>query len=108
MNDTSLQIEIVYAEPQRAIVKTLRLAPGSRVADAVRMAMADPDFSAVDLENSALGIFGKPTRPDQPLKNGDRLEIYRPLMTDPKSARRARALTAREASASKPGSPRPR
>jgi putative ubiquitin-RnfH superfamily antitoxin RatB of RatAB toxin-antitoxin module len=89
-------IEVAYAEPQRAIVKTFRLAPQSQVADAMRLAALDPDFSGVDLENSALGIFGRVVGRDHPLKDGDRIEILRPLTADPKSARRARAKSARQ------------
>jgi putative ubiquitin-RnfH superfamily antitoxin RatB of RatAB toxin-antitoxin module len=96
MKDAPLQIEVAYAEPQRAIVKTFRLAPQSRVADAMRLAALDPDFSGVALENSALGIFGRVVGRDHPLKEGDRIEIYRPLTADPKTARRARAKSARQ------------
>ena len=95
MSDAPLRIEIAYAEPQRGIVKTWYLPAGSRVADALRLAALDPDFTGVDLTNSALGIFGTVTRPDQALKEGDRIEIYRPLAADPKVARRARAKQAR-------------
>ncbi len=95
MNDAPLQIEIAYAEPQRAVVKALSLPSGSCVADALRLAAFDPDFTGVDLANSALGIFGRPTRPDHALQQGDRIEIYRPLAADPKVARRARAKQAR-------------
>jgi putative ubiquitin-RnfH superfamily antitoxin RatB of RatAB toxin-antitoxin module len=96
MKDAPLQIEVAYAEPQRAIVKTFRLAPQSQVADALRLAALDPDFSGVGLDNSAVGIFGRVVQADHPLKNGDRIEIYRPLTADPKSARRARATQARQ------------
>jgi uncharacterized protein len=96
MKDARLQIEVAYAEPQRAIVKTYRLAPQSQVADAMRLAALDPDFSEVDLANSALGIFGRVVGTDHPLKEGDRIEIYRPLTADPKTARRARAKSARQ------------
>ena len=95
MNGAPLQIELAYAEPQRAIVKDYRLAPGSTVADALRLAALDPVFAGVDLANSALGIFGKLTRPEHPLREGDRIEIYRPLTADPKAARRARAQESR-------------
>ena len=91
MNDAPLRIEIAYAEPQRGIIKTLQLPAGSRVADALRLAALDPDFTGVDLANSPVGIFGRPIRPDQALKEGDRIELYRPLAADPKIARRARA-----------------
>ena len=96
MSDTPLQIEIAYADPQRVIVKALHLPPGSRVADALRVAALDPEFSGVDLANSALGIFGRSIRPDHALQQGDRIEIYRPLAADPKVARRERAKQARK------------
>src|SRR5579863_7998201 len=67
VNEAPLQIEIAYAEPQRAIVKSYFLAWGSRVADALRLAALDPDFTGVDLENSTVGIFGRATGPDQVL-----------------------------------------
>jgi putative ubiquitin-RnfH superfamily antitoxin RatB of RatAB toxin-antitoxin module len=95
VKDATLRIEIAYAEPQRAILKAYRLGAGSCVADALRLAALDPDFSGVDLANSALGIFGRPTRTDQPVLDGDRIEIYRPLTADPKAARRARAKESR-------------
>jgi uncharacterized protein len=95
VNDATLRVEIAYAEPQRAIVKILRLAPGSQAADALRLAALDPEFAGLDLANAVIGIFGKLTRTDQVLKDGDRIEIYRPLTADPKTARRARAQESR-------------
>jgi uncharacterized protein len=91
LSDAPLQIEVAYAEPQRDIVKAFYLPAGSRVADALRLAALDPDFTGVDLANSAIGIFGRLIRPDQALKEGDRIELYRPLAADPKIARRDRA-----------------
>jgi putative ubiquitin-RnfH superfamily antitoxin RatB of RatAB toxin-antitoxin module len=96
VNDAPLRIEIVYAEPQRVIQRSLRLAPGSCVADALRLAALDADFAGVDLRNGALGIFGRVIRADHALRDGDRIEIYRPLTADPKAARRARAKQARK------------
>ena len=95
MNQGPLQIEVAYAEPQRVIRKIYGLAPGARVADALALAALDPDFTGVDLKNAPFGIFGKVVRADQALKDGDRLEIYRPLGEDPKLARRLRAKQAR-------------
>jgi putative ubiquitin-RnfH superfamily antitoxin RatB of RatAB toxin-antitoxin module len=103
MNDAPLRIEIVYAEPQRAIQRSLQLAPGSRVADALQLAALDPDFAGVDLWNSTLGIFGRLTRADHTLQDGDRIEIYRPLTADPKAARRARAKKTGSPQSRKPG-----
>jgi uncharacterized protein len=83
-------IEIVYAQPQHSILKALQLAPGSTIADALAAAAADPDFFGVDLAQAAVGIFGKVVRREQTLKDGDRIEIYRPLLEEPKLARRKR------------------
>jgi putative ubiquitin-RnfH superfamily antitoxin RatB of RatAB toxin-antitoxin module len=95
VNAAPLQIEIAYAEPDRVIVKPFGLHAGARVADALRLAALDPDFTSVDWANTAIGIFGRRTSPDEALKPGDRIEIYRPLAADPKTARRARAQQAK-------------
>ena len=95
VNAAPLQIEVAYAEPERAIIKTYRLDPGARVADALSLAALDPDFTGVDLDSAPIGIFGRPATSDQVLLPGDRIEIYRPLTADPKAARRARAKQAK-------------
>jgi putative ubiquitin-RnfH superfamily antitoxin RatB of RatAB toxin-antitoxin module len=87
----SLQVEIVYAQPQRSTVKVLALAPGSSVGDALAVAALDADFSGVDLAASPIGIFGRVVPRDRALVDGDRIEIYRPLVEEPKTARRRRA-----------------
>jgi putative ubiquitin-RnfH superfamily antitoxin RatB of RatAB toxin-antitoxin module len=104
MGRREVLIEVAYAEPLRSIVKTYRLLEGARVADALAEAAADPDFTGVELMKSPVGIFGRLTRGDQELNDGDRVEIYRPLAHDPKLARRARAAL----STRPPGSPRRR
>ena len=88
-------VEVAYALPHRAIVKTYELKDSSTVSDALTLAAADPDFSGVDFADSPVGVFGVIARPDQALREGDRIEIYRPLAADPKAARRARAREAR-------------
>lgn len=86
-----IRVEIVYAEPQRSVVKSLRVAEGAILAEALSLLAADQDFLGIDLQESAVGIFGKVAHRDQPLKDGDRIEIYRPLLEEPKLARRKRA-----------------
>ncbi len=86
-----IRVEIVYAEPQHSIIRPFTLTAGALVRDALAKAASDPAFSQVDLENSPVGIFGKLTRADQVLNDGDRIEIYRPLKQEPKVARRSRA-----------------
>jgi putative ubiquitin-RnfH superfamily antitoxin RatB of RatAB toxin-antitoxin module len=90
-----IRIEIVYAEPFRARRKILCMRAPASVADALRAAASDPDFAGIDLKHAPVGVFGLAARPEQNLKDGDRVEIYRPLAVDPKAARRARAEQAR-------------
>jgi uncharacterized protein len=101
MASADIGIEVTYAEPHRAIVKAYRLALPATIDDALRLAAADPEFAGVDFAGSAAGIFGRVSALSRALTDGDRVEIYRPLAADPKSARRARAREARR-------SPRPR
>jgi uncharacterized protein len=86
-----IRIEIVYAEQQRSVVKSLMMAQGELIADALRLAALDEDFQGVDLANATVGIYGSVASRDRPLKDGDRIEIYRPLAEEPKLARRKRA-----------------
>jgi putative ubiquitin-RnfH superfamily antitoxin RatB of RatAB toxin-antitoxin module len=81
-----LRISVVYAEPARQRVRKLSLAPGSTVVDAIRCAAVVPEAQDV-----RVGIFGRLVDPSTPLRDGDRVEIYRPLKVDPKVARRNRA-----------------
>lgn len=106
MSAALIRVEIVYAEPNRTVAKTLRLAPGSRIADALRLAALDPDFSGVDLINMPVGIFGRVTGTEYALEEGDRIELYRPLAADPKAARRARAQQARKSPVPAPAAKR--
>ena len=90
-----IRVEVVYALPQRAVVKVFRLPAPATVADALARAAADPDFGGIDIAHAAVGVFGRLARPEQLLKEGDRIEIYRALAIDPKAARRARAKQSR-------------
>jgi putative ubiquitin-RnfH superfamily antitoxin RatB of RatAB toxin-antitoxin module len=86
-----IRIEIVYAQQQRSVVKSLEVEQGALIADALRLAALDKDFQGVDLASATVGIFGSVASRDRPLNEGDRIEIYRPLAEEPKLARRMRA-----------------
>ena len=86
-----IRVEIVYAQPQRSISKALQLPAGSLIADALQLAAADEHFRGLDLANAAVGVYGRVASRAQLLKDGDRIEIYRPLLEEPKLARRQRA-----------------
>ena len=86
-------VTLIFAEPARAISRQYSLAEGSTVEDALRLALADPEFAGIDLVHAPVGIFGRVVQRNQRLQEGDRVELYRPLAEDPKTARRRRART---------------
>ena len=90
MQPPKLRIEIVYALPAEARVLIASVVSGATVADAVNQAALSAEFAGLDLANARVGIFGRIVARDQLLKQGDRVEIYRPLAVDPKTARKKR------------------
>ncbi len=91
-----LDIEIVYALPRRQELQSLRVPVGATVRQALDVSGLLRRYPEIDLAKNKVGIFGKLTRLDAPLGNHDRIEVYRPLLADPKEARRRRAVLARE------------
>lgn len=69
----------------------LKVAAGTTAEEAVRASGILQKFPEIDLAQSHLGIFGRLSRNDTPLRDRDRVEIYRPLIADPKEVRRQRA-----------------
>ncbi|MHB8667010.1 MAG: RnfH family protein [Burkholderiales bacterium] len=86
-----MRIEVVYALPQQQRRVLLDLAPGSTVLDAIQ-ASGLPQ-SMPDIKLGRAGVWGRPASPNTRLREGDRVEIYRPLIADPKEIRRRRAAT---------------
>jgi putative ubiquitin-RnfH superfamily antitoxin RatB of RatAB toxin-antitoxin module len=91
---TLYRIEVVYAEARRQVVLECMVAPGTTVREAVMLSGMLARFPGIDLQNARLGIYGTPVEPAAQVGEGDRVEIYRPLVADPKDARRRRARTA--------------
>jgi putative ubiquitin-RnfH superfamily antitoxin RatB of RatAB toxin-antitoxin module len=86
-----LAVEVVYALPDRLIAASAHVEPGTTVGEVIeRVAFARlvPD---VVLDDARVGIFGRIVARDTPVRDGDRIEIYRPLIADPKHARRQRS-----------------
>jgi uncharacterized protein len=88
----SLEIEVVYALPAGEDAVTLRLPAGATALDAVRASGVLERHPEIDLEGQKIGIHGRVVAAQAPLRNGDRVEIYRPLLLEPKEARRRRAI----------------
>lgn len=85
-----LKVSVIYALPAMQREMTLRLPPDSTVKDAIIDSGILMQFG-LSLNNLKVGIWGEETSLDTPLKPGDRAEIYRPLLTDPKQLRKQRA-----------------
>ncbi|TXF11139.1 RnfH family protein [Pelomicrobium methylotrophicum] len=86
-----LTVEVVYALPAIQRLKQLTVPPGTTVQQAIELSGILQDFPEIDLAKNKVGVFGKLTRLDAPLRDRDRIEIYRPLLADPKEVRRRRA-----------------
>ncbi|KZY38511.1 RnfH family protein [Oleiphilus sp. HI0081] len=88
-----IQIEVAYAAPDKQKILTVEVKPGTNVFDGAKNSGIDKVFPEIDFDKADMGIFGKAVRKplEQELKEGDRIEIYRPLMIDPKQARLNRA-----------------
>jgi len=86
-----VHIEVVYALQGRQKVVTLALPGGTTVREAIERSGVLAEFPEIDLAKNKLGIWNKLAKPDVVLRDKDRVEIYRPLIADPKEVRRQRA-----------------
>ncbi|MGP6431620.1 RnfH family protein [Pseudomonas paraglycinae] len=101
MVEPVIEVEVVYAAVDRQVLRVISVAEGTTVRAALMASGIDAEFPELDLKSCPLGIFGKVIAdPDtRQVQEGDRIEIYRPLLADPKEVRRLRAAKAAEAKA---------
>ena len=90
-NPAQMRVEVVYALRNRQYLLEVTLVGEATVRQAVERSGILQLCPGIDLARTTLGIFGKIATPDTKLRHGDRVEIYRPLIADPKDARRERA-----------------
>ncbi len=88
-----IKVEVAFALPERQQIVPVTVEAGCSVREAVRRSGIARLFPEVDVESAKLGIFGKAVgKPEQEaVADGDRVEIYRPLIADPKEVRKQRA-----------------
>jgi len=86
-----VHVDVVYALPGSQSVERVELPEAATVSDALAAVANLAPFSELDLAAMPIGVYGELVAADAPLRDGDRVEIYRPLVTDPKEARRRRA-----------------
>ncbi len=86
-----IKVEVCYALPDKQLLLTVSLPSGATVSQAIEKSAVQSKFPEIDLTTHKVGIFGKLVKLDTPVRDKDRVEIYRPLIADPKEVRRKRA-----------------
>ena len=101
-DETLIAVEVAYATSERQLIVPLEVPVGTTAMEAVQRSNIAAEFAEIDIEKDPMGIFSKPLdgkgRPlpsDYEMCAGDRVEIYRPLLIDPKAARLDRVKTSR-------------
>lgn len=95
-NDKQITVEVAYALPDVQRVIALEITEGLELVAAVKQSGILEEFPEIDLDNSKLGIFGKLKKANTVLRDGDRVEIYRKLIADPKQVRKDRAAQGKQ------------
>lgn len=86
-----LQVYLCYATAQREFIRQMQVDVGTTIEQAIRASGVLDEFPEIDLAASPVGIYAKKKPLDAVLRERDRIEIYRPLVADPKDSRRRRA-----------------
>ena len=87
-----IRVLVVMALPDKSLTVSLSLKENADVASAVAIAAKDPVFTEVEFKDFAIGIYGELCELSQKLSDGDRVELYRPIIEDPKEQRRKRVI----------------
>jgi putative ubiquitin-RnfH superfamily antitoxin RatB of RatAB toxin-antitoxin module len=86
-----LKVSVAYVGPNDQVLRPLEVRIGTTVREAIEQSAVISRCPEIDLAVNQVGIFGKAAKLDQVLEDSDRVEIYRPLIADPKEARKRRA-----------------
>src|SRR3990172_396523 len=86
-----MTVEVAYARPDVQVIIPVQVAAGASVEDAIRHSGILDSFAEIDLNLNKVSVFGKLSKLTNPLRPGDRVEINRPLIADPKQVRKQRA-----------------
>lgn len=88
---SEIVVEVVYALPEKQYLYAVKVEEGSSVEQAIHASGILALRNDIDLSQNKLGVFSRPVKPSDTVQAGDRIEIYRPLIADPKELRRQRA-----------------
>jgi putative ubiquitin-RnfH superfamily antitoxin RatB of RatAB toxin-antitoxin module len=92
----SINIDVAYATPEKQVIRAVNVDAGTTLGAAIVQSGIMVDFPDLELEDAKVGIFGKAAAMTTVLSEGDRVEIYRPLIADPKEVRRQRAAEGKQ------------
>ena len=92
-----ITVEVAYALPDEQFLKEVQAPEGASVMDVVLQSGVLELHPEIDLDKNGVGIFSKPVKLDAEVREHDRVEIYRPLIADPKEARRKKAAAQKKA-----------
>lgn len=91
-----MKVEVAFALPDDQRIVLVDVPEGTTAEQAVELSNIKDHYPEIDVAKNPLGVFGKAVKNTQELKEGDRVEIYRPLIADPKESRKRRAEKAKE------------
>lgn len=90
-DEDEILVEVAYAKPEVQVIIPLYVKNGTTLEQAIKQSGVLDDFPEIDLDKNKLGIFSKISPKNTVLREKDRIEIYRPLIADPKEVRKRRA-----------------
>jgi hypothetical protein len=90
-NSATLRVEVAYARPDEQVVIPVEAPEGATVEQVIVLSRIQERFPDINPQTAKVGVFGKLAKPSAVVRAGDRVEIYRPLLADPKAVRKQRA-----------------
>ncbi len=90
-NPATLRVEVAYARPDEQVIIPIEAPEGATVEQVIALSRIQERFPDIDLKTAKVGVFGKLGKLSTVVRAGDRVEIYRPLLADPKAVRKQRA-----------------
>ena len=95
MSGARIRVQVVYALPRRCWLREVELPVEASVREAIVASGLEREVEGLQVDAARVGIFGRAAALDARLRDGDRVEVYRPLQCDPKDVRRRRAAAGR-------------
>jgi putative ubiquitin-RnfH superfamily antitoxin RatB of RatAB toxin-antitoxin module len=95
-NSALIRVEVAYVRPDEQIIIPVEVATGATLEQAILQSRIQERFPELDLNTAKVGVFGKLGKLSATVRAGDRVEIYRPLLADPKAVRKKRAAEGKQ------------